>query len=464
MRGRLEQIANVARQHPEVTYTYATATSQTGAVDEGALYVRLVPIHDRDRSAEEIANEVRTAAAAIPGLEVAIPSGMMGNEKAIQLQLRGNDRAALQAKAEELLAQMRTIPGAVDVGLSSRGRKPELAVMVDRDAATAQGLSVGQIAQSLRPAFAGLDAGDWVDPDGETRDVFVRYGAQYRTDADALTYLPLRTPGPTGQGATVTLGEVATITDARGPAIIQHIDGDPVVTVGANVGAGHALSDVNAAINRTLGLKARGDTDLGNGVRLVQGGQTEAQQEIFGNMLLALGAGVGLMYLILVLQFGSFLDPLAILASLPLSLIGVMLGLVVSGSTLNIMSMIGVILLMGIVAKNAILLIDFAKEAKASGMSTRDALIEAGAIRLRPILMTTFALIAGMVPIAMGSGEGALFRRPLGAAVIGGTITSTLLTLLVIPTIWELIDKSRTWFMGKTVSYTHLTLPTICSV
>lgn len=448
MRGRLEQIAQVARQQPEVMYTYATATSQTGAVDEGALYVHLVPIHDRDRSAESVANVVRAAAARIPGVEVAIPQGMMGNEKAIQLQLRGNDRAALQAKADEILAEVRTVPGVVDVGLSTRGRKPELAVNVDRDAATAKGLSVGQIAQSLRPAFAGIDAGDWVDPDGETRDVFVRYGPEYRTDADALAYLPLRTAGATGQGATVTLGQVATVADSKGPAIIEHVDGDPVVTVGANVGEGYALSQINSAINQKLGLKARGDTDFGNGVRLVQGGQTEAQTEIFGNMFLALGAGVGLMYLILVLQFGSFLDPIAILMSLPLSLIGVMLGLVVSGSTLNIMSMIGVILLMGIVAKNAILLIDFAKDAKEKGMSTRDALIEAGAIRLRPILMTTFALIAGMIPIAVGSGEGALFRRPLGAAVIGGVITSTLLTLLVIPTIWELLDKGRDKMMG----------------
>ncbi|MCA0268892.1 MAG: efflux RND transporter permease subunit [Bacteroidetes bacterium] len=446
-RGRLEQIAAIARQYPEVTYTFSSASSQVGAVDEGSVYVRLVPIHDRTRGAEDIAAEVRDKAARIPGLEVAIPQGMDGNQKAIQLQLRGPDRAALQAKAEEMLATVREVPGAVDVGLSTRGRKPELAVNVDRDAATAQGLSIAQIAQSLRPAFAGIDAGDWVDPDGETRDVYVRYGPEYRTDADALAYLPLRTAGSTGQGATVTLGEVATISDSRGPAIIEHVDGDPVVTIGANIANGKALSEVNTEINKRLNLNARGDTDLGDGVRLVQGGQTEAQTEIFGNMFLALGAGVMLMYLILVLQFGSFLDPIAILMSLPLSLIGVMLGLLVSGSTINIMSMIGVILLMGLVAKNAILLIDFAKEVKATGMSTRDALIEAGAIRLRPILMTTFALVAGMIPIAIGSGEGAMFRRPLGAAVIGGVITSTLLTLLVIPTIWELIDKGREGFL-----------------
>jgi len=147
---------------------------------------------------------------------------------------------------------------------------------------------------------------------------------------------------------------------------------------------------------------------------------------------------VGLMYLVLVMQFGSFLDPLAILSSLPLSLVGVMLALSISNTTINIMSLIGVILLMGIVAKNAILLIDFAKWSHEKGMPIREALIEAGAIRLRPILMTTFALIAGMIPVAIARGEGAQFRQPLGVAVIGGVLTSTLLTLLVIPTVYEI--------------------------
>jgi HAE1 family hydrophobic/amphiphilic exporter-1 len=168
------------------------------------------------------------------------------------------------------------------------------------------------------------------------------------------------------------------------------------------------------------------------------------QAEVFGSIFTALGIAVMLMYLILVVQFGSFLDPLAILSSLPLSLIGVVLALLVTGDTLNIMSLIGVILLMGIVAKNAILLIDFAKWThEQKHVPMRDALIEAGAIRLRPILMTTLALIAGMIPVALGRGEGADFRSPLGRAVIGGTITSTVLTLFVIPTVYEILDDSR---------------------
>ena len=185
------------------------------------------------------------------------------------------------------------------------------------------------------------------------------------------------------------------------------------------------------------------------GVRITEGGDSEQQSEVFGNIFVALGVAVMLMYLILVMQFGSFLDPLAILLSLPLSLIGVMLGLAVTGKTINIMSMIGIILLMGIVAKNAILLIDFAKWAREKdGLPLREALIQAGAIRLRPILMTTFALIAGMIPVALGRGEGAQFRAPLGVAVIGGVITSTLLTLIAIPTFYEILDGLRERAMG----------------
>jgi HAE1 family hydrophobic/amphiphilic exporter-1 len=237
---------------------------------------------------------------------------------------------------------------------------------------------------------------------------------------------------------------VATVEQSVGPAIIDHLDRDLVVTVEANV-AGRATGDVTTDAMARLSKLV-----LPAGVRLSLGGESKDQGEVFGQIFFALGVAVMLMYLILVLQFGSFMDPLAILISLPLSLIGVMLSLSIAGQTINIMSMIGIILLAGIVAKNAILLIDFAKWAREkAGMPLREALIEAGAIRLRPILMTTFALIAGMIPVALGRGEGAQFRQPLGVAVIGGVITSTLLTLLVIPTFYEIMDGWRSAIARK---------------
>jgi len=248
--------------------------------------------------------------------------------------------------------------------------------------------------------------------------------------------------GPNGAPQMMPLGQVATIRQGLGPAIIDHLNRDPVVTVELNT-SGRAAGDVTSDIMARVGK-----LQLPAGVRFTAGGDVESQAEVFGQIFSALGLAVLLMYLILVVQFGSFVDPMAIMMSLPLSLIGVMVSLAITGMTINIMSLIGVIMLMGIVAKNAILLIDFAKWAREDrGMPLREALIEAGAIRLRPILMTTFALIAGMIPVALGRGEGAQFRAPLGVAVIGGVITSTFLTLLVIPTGYEILDEWRQAFM-----------------
>jgi HAE1 family hydrophobic/amphiphilic exporter-1 len=198
------------------------------------------------------------------------------------------------------------------------------------------------------------------------------------------------------------------------------------------------------------------------GYRITQGGQVESQNQMFKSIFASLGVAVLLMYLILVVQFGSFLDPLVILVSLPLSLIGVVVALLVMRDTLNIMSLIGVMMLMGIVAKNAILLIDFAKWAHKDGrLSLRDALIEAGRIRLRPILMTTLALIAGMVPVALGYGEGADFRAPLGRAVIGGVIASTILTLVVIPTVYEIVEDWREGLVSRFRRSLHVPAPAV---
>jgi HAE1 family hydrophobic/amphiphilic exporter-1 len=242
----------------------------------------------------------------------------------------------------------------------------------------------------------------------------------------------------------VPLSQVATITPSAGPAQINRYQRQRVVTIGANI-EGASFGNVSQAVMRKVS-----QVQLPPGYRISAGGQAESQGQVFGSIFAALGIAVMLMYLILVVQFGSFLDPLAILISLPLSLIGVVLALLITRDSLNLMSLIGVILLMGIVAKNAILLIDFAKWARHDrGLARREALIEAGRIRLRPIMMTTLALIAGMIPVALGLGEGADFRAPLGRAVIGGVVTSTVLTLVVIPTVYEILDEWREWLLGR---------------
>ncbi|MDB4877572.1 MAG: acriflavin resistance protein [Gemmatimonadetes bacterium] len=445
-RLKAEEAARIARAHPEVVYTYTTlGSSATGGVDEGNIYVRTVAKSARNMSVEQLAEELRQETKHVAGATVSVfTSDFGGGFKQIQLQLRGQDVAALSQAAEMVRAEVSKVPGAVDIGLSTKGQKPELVIDLNRGVAGSLGITVGQVAQSLRPAFAGIDAGYWIDPTGKSRKVTVRLTPGSRERAQDLMGLPMVVQGPNGAPSTMPLGQIASIREGVGPAIIDHLNREPVVTVELNT-AGRAAGDVTADIQSRLAKM-----QLPAGVHYTVGGDAESQAEVFGQIFSALGIAVLLMYLILVVQFGSFIDPIAILLSLPLSLIGVLMALAVSGQTINLMSLIGVILLMGIVAKNAILLIDFAKWAREEkGMPLREALIEAGAIRLRPILMTTFALIAGMVPVALGRGEGAQFRAPLGVAVIGGVITSTFLTLLVIPTGYEILDEWRQAFMRR---------------
>ncbi len=445
-RLKTEEAARLARAHPQVRYTFTTIgqgggmdpSEALGSVDLGSVYVRMTPKATRDLTQDQFGARLREEVKQIGGATVAVfTSGFGGAIKQIQLELRGNDARQLQQVADTVLAMMRAIPGAVDVGLSTKGQKPELEIALNRSRAGSMGVTVGQLAQSLRPAFAGVDAGDWIDPSGENRKVRVRLAPESRTRVSDIERLPIAVGAQGGPVQMMPLGQLATITPGLGPAKISHLDRDNVIVVQGNVSGrsvGEVSNDVTAALQRM---------NVPDGVRWSFGGEVRDQAQVFGDILAALGIALLLMYLILVMQFGSFLEPIAILISLPLSLIGVVLALLITNDTLNIMSMIGVILLMGIVAKNAILLIDFAKWGQEQGMSRRAAIIEAGRVRLRPILMTTMALIAGMMPVALGIGEGADFRAPLGRAIIGGVITSTFLTLLVIPTVYEIMDQMR---------------------
>jgi HAE1 family hydrophobic/amphiphilic exporter-1 len=452
-RLKAEEAARIARQHKEVRFTYTTIGGSTGDVNIGNIYVRLVPKADRNIGAEDFGRLLRKEVGQIGGATMAVfTNDFQGAQKQIQIQLRGGTPEQLAATAQAIADQVKQVKGAVDVGLSTKGQKPELNVDLNRGLAGTLGVTVGQVAQALRPAFAGIKAGDWVDPTNDMRDVTVRLAPEARQRAADLEQLPLVVTGADGQPRTLPLGQIATISQGLGPAQITHLDADLVVTVEANT-SNRPLTEVMKDINTRIAK-----ITFPPGVHMTQGGEVDSQNEVFGRIFSALGIAVMLMYLILVMQFGSFLEPLAIMVSLPLSLIGVMLALMITHTTINIMSLIGVILLMGIVAKNAILLIDFAKWAREKdGLPRREALIQAGAIRLRPIMMTTLALIAGMLPVAMGIGEGAEFRAPLGRAVIGGVITSTLLTLVVIPTFYEILDEWREWVFTKLGVYKRRT-------
>ena len=452
----LEATATV-RASEGVAYTYTTIGGETGSVDEAQIYVRLLPRDDRDLHQTEIEENVREALARVGGATITVGgSGMAGPGKQIQIQLKGDDYDTLMRLGDRVAAEMRKAEGAADVGLETRARRPEVEVEIDRALAGSLGVDIMQVAMALRPAFAGVDAGDWLTPAGESYDVYVRLAPESRRTVADLARVPVAQAGggfgapaaggqmanapmaaPTAPPAMIPLGQIARIRQGIGPGEIQHLDRERVVTVGANA-QGRPLSAVTGDIKELLK-----SVPIPPGYDLTEGGEGEAQAEVFGDMFAAMGIAILLMYFVLVLQFESFLDPLAIMLSLPLSLIGVFGALVITRDTLNLMSLIGVLLLMGIVAKNAILLIDFAKWRHEDGMPLREALVEAGRIRLRPILMTSLALIAGMIPVAMGIGEGAEFRAPMGRAIIGGVVTSTLLTLLVIPAVYELMAKGR---------------------
>ena len=433
---KVEQAAALARALPETI-----ATNSNVYQGGGRIYVDIGKTSQRKRKAREVAADLRKRVSGLVGAEFVVLDDLNnGVRKPVQIQFSGPDARKLMELTSAYMEKLRAVPGAVDVGLSEQDPKDELQIELDRGLANALGVSVADAAQTLRVAFAGVEVGDWIDPTGQARDVAVRLQAKDRLDPDSIERLPIALAGGS---ATVPLGQIARITMGKGPARIEHVDGKRTITVSANA-QGRSPGEVTADA-----MKLAKEINFPTGYGLELGGSARDQKEVFTEMVTALVMGIGLMYLILVVQFGSFTAPLAVMISLPLSLIGVVLGLLLARSTLNLMSLIGVIMLMGLVAKNAILLLDCARKEEAQGTERELALMHAGRLRLRPILMTTFALIAGMFPVALGRGEGGEFYQPLAIAIIGGTITSTLLTLLVVPTFYDSIEIAHDRAMAK---------------
>ena len=433
---KVEKAAELARTLPETKAT----NSQVNATG-GRVYVDLGKSTQRKRSAAEIAVDLRVHMTRLVGAEYVVLDDLNnGARKPVQIQFSGPDSRRLMAITSDFMEKLKKVPGAVDVGLSEQEPKDELKIELDRGLANSLGIAVGDAAQALRVAFAGVEVGDWVDPTGESRDVAVRLHPDDRVDAANIEHLPIAV---TGTSMMVPLDQIATITMGKGPAQIQHSDGKRMIAVSANA-QGRSPGEVTSDA-----MKIAKQIEFPAGYGLELGGASRDQKEVFSEMATALVMGIALMYLVLVMQFGSFTAPLPVMLSLPLSLIGVVLALLATRGTLNLMSFIGVIMLMGLVAKNAILLLDCARKEEAQGVSREDALMHAGRVRLRPILMTTFALIAGMLPVAIGLGEGGEFYRPMAVAIIGGTITSTILTLLVVPTFYDSIEIARDRAIAK---------------
>ena len=435
-RLKLDAAAALARSIPETK-----ATNSNINPGGGRIYVDIGKSTERGRTAQQIGAELRARTSLLVGAEFTVLDDLNnGAAKPVQIQFTGTDSRKLLEITNDFMARLRKVPGAVDVGLSQQDPQNELRIELDRGLANSLGISAADATNALRVAFAGVEVGDWVDPTGEARDVAVRLAPEDRTDASNIERLPIAVAGT---NTIVPLAQIAKITLGQGPSRIEHADGKRTIAVSANA-QGRSSGEVTADA-----LKIASEMNFPPGYGLQLAGASKDQKEVFGDMAVALVSGIALMYLILVMQFSSFTAPLAVMLSLPLSLIGVVLALLLTGGTLNLMSFIGVIMLMGLVAKNAILLLDAARAEEAQGVDREEALMNAGRKRLRPILMTTFALIAGMLPVAIGMGEGGEFYRPMAVAIIGGTITSTLLTLLVVPSFYDSIELKRDHLFAK---------------
>lgn len=442
--AKMRQVDAALREFPEIDYTYGTVnTGYANGKNQASLYLKLKPLKDRKRSPEQLAQPIRERLASIPGILVSIniPGGPGGGvQKQLQLSLQGPDTNVLDTISQDVMKRAAGIRGVVDLDRNLKAAKPILSVRLRRDAASDLGLGTAAVAQSLRPLFAGDETSLWRAPDGENYMVMVRLPTDDRTGiADLHRVWFTAGTEPNGLPRMVHIAQIADVVTDVGASQINRRDLNREVQITANV-YGRSAGEVSSDLQQILT-----EIKLPPGYRFVFGGSTKDIAESAAYAGQALLMAVILIYLILASQFGSFLQPIAIMMSLPMSLIGVFLGLLVAGTTLNIFSAIGFIMLMGLVTKNAILLVDFFNQSRARGTPVNEALLEAGSIRLRPILMTTLAMVFGMLPLALGLGEGATQRAPMAHAVIGGLISSTLLTLVVVPVVLVYIDRLSLW-------------------
>jgi HAE1 family hydrophobic/amphiphilic exporter-1 len=335
-----------------------------------------------------------------------------------------------------VLSAVRRVPGSAEAMSSDEGEIPQLDVQVNRQEAWSAGVGVGAVAATLQPLFSGFRATEWEDPLGYSHDVVVVYPDSMRVSTADVANIPVLSQNSgSGNNAMIPLAQVAEIRAGVGPQQIERSALQRQITISSGVLPGFNMGDVANDAQRAIT-----QVGLPPGYRTVFSGDVQNMNETKGYVLEALLLAIVFIYLILASLFGSFLQPLAIMLALPLSFLGVALALWMTKGNLNVMSMIGIIMLMGLVTKNGILLVDFANQQRAGGADRRHALLTAGRIRLRPIIMTTVAMIFGMLPVAMAIGEGAEQRAPMARAVIGGLITSTLLTLFVVPVVYTMLD------------------------
>jgi multidrug efflux pump len=436
---RIEQMTASAKGVDRFFSAIGLSIGGPPTVNTGIVFVRLAA--ERDRSQQEIMNELRRKFAALAGVDVyaislsGLQTGAFG--KPLQFVIQYPDLDTLSMYADSMVTLAKAIPGLQGVDSNLDLNKPQLQVTVDRAKASRLGVSVAEISNTLQILLGGRHIGDFERGDNRYW-VVAQLQTRFRATPEDLRSIYVRA----ADGQLVQLGNLVEVTEAAGPNEVSHYNRERSATLGANVSGiplGTALQRVQAVAARVL---PRGfSTDVA--------GQAESFQESFRSLLFALVMAVVAIYLVLAAQFESFVHPFTIMLALPLALVGAVAALAALGMTLNIYSMIGIIMLMGLVTKNSILLVDYANQRRGQGEERRAAVVRAGTVRLRPILMTSVAIIFGVLPIAIALGAGAESRRPLGVAVVAGMFTSTALTLLVVPVFYEIIDDGLLWVKAR---------------
>ena len=429
----------------EIDHTYASiGAGDTGTVRDGSIYVKLVDRDQRKRHQEAVRAEARTLLADVPGviLSVETADNPMG-QKPVQVKIRGENIGLLKQYAARLKRQMKMIPGLKDLEATMEFDEPEYRLVVDRQKASDVGIMTRDISRMLETLVGGNAVSTYEDEEGEAVDVRLRLPESQRLDIAQIQRLRIVGRDAKGLPKLLNLGDLVSVERSSTPSEISRESMIRQVVVSANLDnlpLGEAMRQGNEIIAKMK---------FAPGYSAAFAGQADDMIETFTYMIEALMLAVIFVYLILAAQFESFLDPLAIMLSLPLSILGMAGMLYLTHDTINIMSMIGLIMLMGLVTKNAILLIDFAKVLRRKGYGRRAALITAGRTRLRPIMMTTLAMILGMMPLALALGAGAEMRAPMARAVVGGLITSTMLTLLVVPVVYTLLDDAAAFLLRR---------------
>ena len=406
-------------------------------VYEGSFNVKLVESSERKRSMMQIMDELRIQLRKNTELKISVVSnqgGGRGDSRPVQIGLRGSELDKLNEYARLLVNEIKTIPGTSDVEVSSADSEPEISIKIDKQRSADAGVNNSQVGEVVQTAFLGKTTKNKFTIGDSDYNIRLLLAEKSRLNINDVANLRISS----SKGEFVRLGDIADVKMSSGPTQIDREGRQRQVIVYANtvgVSPGEVIEKVEKQIMPKLNMPL--------GYKYAFIGQAETMQRAFLEVVKALILAIIIIYMVLAAQFESFIHPLVIMVSLPFAVIGAILGLLLSGQTLNMISTIGFVMLMGLVTKNAILLVDYTNQAREEGKSIKEALVEAGSLRLRPILMTTLSTILGMLPIALGIGAGAELRQSMGVVLVGGLITSTMLTLIVVPLVYLVIAEWR---------------------